>query len=158
MVLATCDGVRTIHYSRVRGSLANIDHVAIGPRGIFVIDAKHYAGKIEKRDVGAWFRGDERLFVRGRDRTKLAEAMERQVDVVSRALGSADPSVCITPVLCFVDAEWPLLRRPLRVRGVTVIWPRALAKLVTSAGALSASDVDRLAAEIGRTLPPACPG
>lgn len=95
----------SVEPSRVPGSLANIDHVAIGPRGIFVIDAKHYAGKIEKRDVGGWVRRDERLFVRGRDRTKLAEAMERQVDVVSRAVGSAEPPVCITPVLCFVDAE-----------------------------------------------------
>ena len=37
-------GVRVLHDRRIPGSKANIDHIAIGPRGVFVIDAKHYKG------------------------------------------------------------------------------------------------------------------
>lgn len=34
-----------LHDRRVPGSRANIDHIAVSPGGVFVIDAKHYSGQ-----------------------------------------------------------------------------------------------------------------
>src|SRR4051794_31534743 len=39
-------GVLLLHDRRVPGSRANIDHLAIGPGGITVIDAKNLTGKV----------------------------------------------------------------------------------------------------------------
>ncbi|MDQ4090377.1 MAG: NERD domain-containing protein [Actinomycetota bacterium] len=155
-VLARCSGVRTVHDCRMSGSRANIDHIAIGPSGVFVIDAKRYSGLVERRDVGGWLRSDERLYVARRDRTKLVDGLQRQVEAVRRALQDQEGEVVpVTPVLCFVGAEWPMLRRTRRVRGVIVTWPMALAKLVTAPGALTADDTARLATSVAAGLPDA---
>lgn len=74
-VLAEAVGVEVLHDRRVPGSKANIDHVAVGPAGVFVIDAKKYTGQVEVRDVGCRFRADERLYVNNRDRTKLVDGV-----------------------------------------------------------------------------------
>lgn len=38
-------GVRVLHDRRISRTKANIDHSAIGPSGVFVIDAKRYRGR-----------------------------------------------------------------------------------------------------------------
>ncbi len=155
-VLAGCSGVRTVHDRRIPDSRANIDHIAIGPSGVFVVDAKRYSGRVEGRQVGGWLRRDERLYVAGRDRTKLVGGLERQVEAVRRALQANEGEVVpVTPVLCFVGAEWPILRRTQTVGGVIVTWPRALAKLVMNPGALTADDTARLATSVVTVLPDA---
>ena len=113
-------------------STANIDHIVIGPSGVFVVDAKKYEGEIAVRDVGGLFRTDERLYVNGRDKTKLVDGVLGQVDVVRGVLGGSFGDVPVRGVLCFVGATgWGTLRmRPKLVRGVTAIWPLALAEHV----------------------------
>ncbi len=44
-----------LHDRKVPGTRGNIDHLAIAASGVWVIDAKNYKGKVEKRDVGGWF-------------------------------------------------------------------------------------------------------
>lgn len=157
-VLDACRGVRALHDRRIAGSKANIDHIAVGPAGIFVIDAKRYAGEVAVRDVGGWFRSDQRLYVGGRDRTKVVQAMVRQVDVVNTAVleSLAAPGVRVFPILCFVGATWPVLfRRPLVVRGVTVTWPKKLPDHVARQGPLTAEQIERLARHLADRLPPA---
>lgn len=39
------DTFRVLHDRRIRGAQTNIDHIVIGPTGIWVIDAKRYVGK-----------------------------------------------------------------------------------------------------------------
>ena len=41
----------------------------IAPAGLFIVDAKHYEGRLRIRDRGGLFRTDERLYVGGRDRS-----------------------------------------------------------------------------------------
>ena len=60
-----------LHDCKVPKTRGNIDHIAVGPNGIWVIDAKHYKGAVARRDVGGFFREDLRLYVGGRDQTKL---------------------------------------------------------------------------------------
>jgi hypothetical protein len=148
------EGFAVLHDRRIPGRRANIDHVVIGPAGIFVIDTKAYTGKIERRDDGWLFRRQARLYVGGRNRTRLVTAMARQVEAVRKALGSSpagDPRVI--PVVCFVDSRWGLLAPPLVFGDVRVLWPRALGKLLRNGGTLS---VDRIA-QIERRLAVALP-
>ena len=77
--LAEVDGVRVLHDRRVPGTTGNIDHVVIGPGGVFVVDAKLYAGTIRVRDVGGLFKRNQRLYVGRRDCSHLAENMKWQV-------------------------------------------------------------------------------
>ena len=67
-VLDATEGIVALHDRRIPKSKANIDHLVVGPSGVFVVDAKNYSGIVERRHVGGWFRPDERLYVGGRDR------------------------------------------------------------------------------------------
>ena len=150
-VLEESEGVEVLHDRLVPGSRANIDHIAIGPSGVFVIDAKKYTGQVEARDVGGLFRTDERLYVNNRDRTKLVEGVRHQVDVVRVALGPDFADVAVNGVLCFVGCEWGWLMRSKRVKGVTALWPTALPDHVSIAGSLSdrvTAITDRLRSEL----------
>ncbi|HZU72990.1 MAG TPA: nuclease-related domain-containing protein, partial [Acidimicrobiales bacterium] len=53
-VLASCSGVIALHDRRIPGTRSNIDHLAVTPTGVFVIDAKRYDGAVEIRDRGGW--------------------------------------------------------------------------------------------------------
>lgn len=135
-VLTGVAGIEVLHDRRVPGSTANIDHIVVGPSGVFVIDAKKYTGRVEVVDKGGWFKIDDRLYVGGRDRTKLVDGVVRQIDVVRTALGVEFASVPVRGVLCFIGAEWGLLgpRRPKTVRGVTALWPVKLPECVSQPG------------------------
>jgi hypothetical protein len=132
--LATVPGVITLHDRRIPRSRANIDHIVIGPAGLFVVDAKLYKGLIRIRDRGGFFRRDDRLYVGRRDCSTLADGLERQVEAVAAVLEDAGvhADLAITPVLCFVDGEWPILFPPSSYRGVRLEGLRSIKKLVTS--------------------------
>jgi hypothetical protein len=101
--------LRVVHDRQIPNFGGNIDHIVVGPSGVFVIDAKNYTGA----KVVARRRGNElRLYVNGRDRTPLAEQLLQQVEAVRGALIKAPSgaSIPIFPVLCFVGgapAPWP---------------------------------------------------
>ena len=50
---------------------ANIDHIAVVASGIWVIDTKHFRGRLERRELGGWFVPRPRLFVAGREQSRL---------------------------------------------------------------------------------------
>lgn len=133
-VLAETVDIEVLHDRRVPGSKANIDHIAVGPAGVFVIDAKKYTGQVEVRDVGGLFRTDERLYVNNRDRTKLVEGVLGQIGVVRTALGDEFRGVDVHGVLCFVGCEWGWFMRQKHIKGVTALWPNALADHVSATG------------------------
>ena len=133
-VLAVASGVEVLHDRLVPGSRANIDHIVVGPSGVFVIDAKKYQGGIEVRNVGSLFRPDERLYVNGRDRSKLVDGVRCQIEVVRTVLGEGFADIPIHGMLCFVGCEWGWIMRQKHVGGVTALWPNALPDHVTAAG------------------------
>lgn len=153
-VLTGVAGIEVLHDRRVPGTRANIDHIAVGPKGVFVIDAKKYTGAVEVRNVGGLFRPDERLYVNGRDRSKLVEGVLGQIEVVRTALGDEYADVPVRGVLCFVGCEWGWIMKQKCVKGVTAIWPKALADHV-SAASERGTDVPAVADHLRRTLRPA---
>lgn len=155
-VLRDADGIEVLHDRQVPGTRANIDHLAVGPSGVFVIDAKKYkhGSAIEIRDLGGFFRSDPRLYLGGRDRTKLVDGVLGQIDVVRTALGPELDEVPIHGVLCFIGADWGWRPKTKTVKGVTAVWPLGLAQLVSRPGPHTL-DVTRIADHLRTELPPA---
>jgi hypothetical protein len=154
--LDACEGVIALHDRRVPGTKGNLDHLAVGPAGVYVVDAKRYQGKVERRDVGSFFRPDDRLYVNNRDRTKVVKGMGWQLEAVRGALDEGGHAgVPLRGVLCFVDSEWPLLfSKPIRLHEVTILWPKALQELVRSGELLDGVAIDRLARFLAEAFPP----
>jgi hypothetical protein len=154
--LAELPGVTVLHDRRVPGTQGNFDHLVVAPAGVFVVDAKRYRGLIQVRGVGGLFRAEPRLYVGRRDCSQLAEHMGWQVAAVERALAAVDPNAMppITPVLCFVKGEWPLLQPPDSYRGVRLEGTRSIRKLLTATELLDSSAVERLSRVLASAFPP----
>lgn len=114
-----------ILHDRLRpGTRMNIDHIAVTAEGVWVIDAKRYHGRPERKVTGGVLRPRaEHLVVGARDCTDLVEAMHGQMRAVGEVVGDHVP---ITGALCFVNADWPLVGGAFTVRGVEVLWPKKL--------------------------------
>jgi len=150
-------GERTVllHDRKVPKTRGNIDHLAIATSGMWIIDAKNYRGMVEHRDVGGWFKTDQRLFVGGRDRTKMAHGLGWQMAAVRTVI--AEVEVPITGVLCFTDAEWRLFTKPFQQSGVWVTWAQKLAEMIAEPGPLTPVDIARIAHRLATALPSAAP-
>lgn len=149
--LATADpAIRILHDRRLPGSRANIDHIAVTPSGVVVVDAKRYTGRPERRVDGGFLRpGVEKLIVGRRDQTKIVDGILAQVDRVGSTLGD----VPVRGALCFVDADWPLFGGSFTIRGIDVCWPGRLGRLVT--GVVGPIDVEAASVELARVFRPA---
>ena len=119
------DTLRVLHDRRIPSTRANIDHLAITPTGVYVIDAKRYVNKRPSLEVeGGLLRPrTEKLLVGGRDQTKLVDGVLKQVALVQAIVGDHLP---VTGVLCFIEADWPLIGGAFASRGVDVLWPKKL--------------------------------
>ena len=153
-----CPSAIVLHDRRMPRSRANLDHLAIAPSGVHVIDAKRYRGKIEIRKP---FFGDAQLRIAGRDKTKLVEGLARQVKAVQLALGTIAPDVPVHGCFCFINpqgqsggTDLPLLRT-LRIQAYPLLYPRKLAKLLDQPGELDPERTRLLAEELAQRFPPA---
>jgi len=145
------DKVAVLHDRRIPGGRTNIDHLVITTKRIWVIDAKRYTGRPERRAEGGLFRPrTERLFIAGRDRSQLVDGLLAQVGQVKKAVGELP----VTGVLCFIDADWPLLETGFKLRDVYATSPRRLAKLITH-DAAGSTDPARTAAYLADVFPQA---
>jgi hypothetical protein len=139
--------VRLLHDRRISGhGQANIDHLAIGPGGVTVIDTKTHGGDIRVDRVGGLFapRRDV-LLIKGRDQTKLIDGVERQIGYVSAALHDLGaPELDIRGALCFPNVDGLPLFRQLRVREVIIDGPKPVSKLAARSGPMSVEDIERV--------------
>ena len=157
---ATLDGIEGIivlHDRHKPRSRSNIDHVAVTPAGVWVIDAKVRVGKkLEFRNKGGLLTRDERLVVGGRDETKLVDDMAWQVQAVYETCSDLLGDTVVRPALCFVDATVGFLdRRPWMVRGVVVCWRALLPELLLRPGPFDEQRRMQLAERIANQLPAA---
>ncbi len=141
-----------LHDRKISRSSANIDSLAIASTGVWVIDAKKYTGRLQRRDKGGWRTTDYHVYVNGRDQTKLVGGLHKQSAAVRTALGDLD--VPVHSVLCFIDAEWDLFLRPFQIHGVWVTYGKHLAEMIAAAAPLPDDEVLRVAALLAAALPP----
>ena len=74
---------------------------------MWVIDAKAYEGKVDRRETGPIWRRVNEVYVGGRNRSALAKGVEKQVAAVIAAL-EADrtfKAIDVHAALCFLDSE-----------------------------------------------------
>jgi len=146
--------LRVLHDRRIPRSTANLDHLVVCPSGVFVVDAKRYRRlRPELRVEGGIIRRrQELLIVGGRDRTALVDGMHKQVAVVRRVLADY-PEVPVTGVLCFVEADWPLIGGSFTVQGVAVLWMKKLKALLAEPGPLGPDEIAELQWRLHEALP-----
>ncbi len=145
------ESIRLLHDRRMPRSRANIDHLAVTPTGVYVIDAKKYRGRPHLKIDGGLFQPRvERLLVGSRDCSKLVQGVLKQVEVVRDILTDGVP---VHGVLCFVEADWPLLGGDFITRDVHALWPKKLYPKLQADGPLTSDAI----AEIHRTLAGALP-
>jgi hypothetical protein len=153
-------GAWLLHDRRIPGhGTANIDHLAIGPGGVTVIDTKTQKGKVRVTRVGGLFSPRRSVLqVGGRDRTGLVDGVERQIGYVRDAIETLgnDPSgpIDVRGALCSPDIDGLPLRQ-LRVRDVVVDGPKPNAKLARRDGPLDPSAIERLWTHLAQRFPPA---
>jgi hypothetical protein len=74
------------HDLAVPDSPANVDHLVIGPSGVFVIDSKQWSGSVHQGSDGLVWHNHYRL-----DRT--LETVRREARAISRILGTPSAAV-----------------------------------------------------------------
>lgn len=114
---------------------ANLDHVVVGPGGVFIVDAKNWSGRIEVRDQVVMQDGRKR-------ESTVVSAVEAAI-----ALQALVPSTALcTSVLCFVRDE------PLSgwARDVMICSTQNLVAMLTSRPAVLSQDDVRACVEAVR--------
>lgn len=135
-------GFRVIHDRLIPGSRENIDHIVVGPPGVFVVETKSYAGKLSVRRGEVW--------VAGRRKTEILAQARREADAVA-AIVSPIP---VTPLICVHRADLGWFK--IELDGVRIVGPRELVKMLRKAPVQRTPDeVAGLADRIDRALNPA---
>jgi len=151
-------GVRLLHDRRIpQHGRANIDHLAIGPGGVTVIDTKTHRGKVSVERVGGLFKPRRTILrIAGRDQTRLIVGVEHQIEFVRDALSRGGfRDIDVRGALCFADGKGLPLLAKLSARDIAIDGPRSVAKLARRPGQLSPDSVDRIWTELARSFPSA---
>jgi len=144
------DGIEVLHDRQIPGTRTCIDHIAIGPGGVYVIGTK-FAGVGRHRGRSGYVRHESRLVIDGQDQTKLVAKIGNQVGAITRVL--RETPIPVAAALCFVDAHWPVPARPFMLHDVWIGWPDALPDLVKRAGFLDAEAMRATAQVLDARLP-----
>jgi hypothetical protein len=108
------DGYVVLHDLAMPGSSANVDHLVLGPSGVFVIDSKQWTGQVHQSSDELVWHNQYRL-----DRTLAS--VRWQAETLGRLLG-----VPVAPVICVHGAQ--VQHGGLRAQGVAIV-PTTLLRL-----------------------------
>jgi hypothetical protein len=137
----TRDGYAVFHDLAIPGSPANMDHLVIGPSGVFVIDSKQWTGSVHQGSDGLAWHNHYRL-----DRT--VETVRWEAQVIGRLLG-----IPAAPLLCVHGAH--VHGGGLHTQGVAIVPAHLLRAALGYDRVLSDTDVELLAATASASLRPA---
>jgi hypothetical protein len=137
----TRDGLVVFHDLAVPGSPANVDHLVIGPSGVFVIDSKQWTGSVHQGADGLAWHNHYRL-----DRT--LETVRWEAQQVSRLLGTRTAAL-----LCVHGAH--VQGGGLHAQGVAIVPAHLLRGALGYDRVLSDADVALLATTAWTSLRPA---
>jgi hypothetical protein len=139
-----------LHDRRMPRGHGNIDHLAVAPTGVFVIDAKAIKGKVR---LSQPLFGKPRLIVAGRNRTRLVDGLDRQVDAVHRALVEAGrDEVPVYGVFCFTKADLPMFGAA-KIRGHRLHYVRATARKLNRSGPYEREAIEQIASTLAAAFP-----
>jgi hypothetical protein len=137
----TRDGYVVFHDLAVPESPANVDHLVIGPTGVFVIDSKQWTGGVHQGADGLAWHNHHPL-----DRT--LETVRWEAETIARLLGTR-----IAALLCVHGAH--VHGGGLHVQGVAIVPAHLLRSALGYDRVLSDADVELLATTARTSLRPA---
>jgi hypothetical protein len=108
-----------LHDLAVPGSRANIDHLAIGPGGVFVVDSKQYRGRLQLDGSGRLWHGRYPL-------AATLQAVSFEADQAARVL--PDPGVVVVPIVAVHGAQVPWGK--VVMNGVPIVPARRLPSML----------------------------
>jgi hypothetical protein len=135
------DGYQVFHDLAMPGSPANVDHLVVGPSGVFVIDSKQWTGHVQQSADGLVWHDHYRL-----DRTLAT--VRWQAETLGRLLGAP-----VAPLVCVHGAH--IQHDGLHAQGVAIVPASRLRRALGSDQVLSDTDVERYAATARMRLRPA---
>jgi hypothetical protein len=112
-------GWAVLHDLAVPGSRANVDHLVVGPGGVFVVDSKQYRGRLQLDSSGRLWHGRYPL-------TPSLQSVSFEADRVAQVL--PDPGVAVVPIVVVHGAQVPWGK--VVVEGVPVVTARRLPSLL----------------------------
>ena len=112
-------GWAVLHDLAVPGSQANLDHLIIGPGGVFVIDSKQYRGRLQLDPCGRLWHGRYPL-------APTLRAVSFEADQAAQVL--PDPGVVVLPVVAVHGAQVPWEK--VVTQGVPVVSARRLPSML----------------------------
>jgi len=138
-------GFRVMHDRLMPRSRANIDHIVVGPPGVFIVETKNYGGKLRVRHGEVW--------VAGRRKTEIVAQAKREAAAVAAVVSP----VPVTPLLCVHRADLGWFK--VEADGVRIVASREMVKVLRKSPVrLTPDEVTRLADEIEKSLVPAIGG
>jgi Nuclease-related domain len=135
------DGYVVFHDLALPDSPANLDHLVIGPSGVFAIDSKQWTGQVHQSSDGLIWHHHYRL-----DRTLAT--IRWQAETLGRLLG-----IPAAPLICIHGAH--VQGGGLRAQGVAIVPATLLRSALGYDQVLSEVDVERYAATTQMRLRPA---
>lgn len=144
----TRNGFITLNDRKVPGYGGNLDHIVIGPTGVWAVETKNLAGKVV-------IDGDS-LRVGRRRQDRIIDQVYREASAIQVALGVQLPdlNLTVTPIICLHRGELPFFNKT--VRGVRLASGAQLERLIREGTPrLSADQVERIAFVADRAFPPA---
>jgi Nuclease-related domain len=114
-----------LHDVAVPGSRANIDHLAIGPGGIFVVDSKQYRGRLQLDGSGRLWHGRYPL-------APTLQAVSFEADQAARVL--LNPGVVVVPIVAVHGAQVPWGK--VVMTGIPVVSARRLPRMLRELSAM----------------------
>jgi hypothetical protein len=112
-------GWAVLHDLAVPGSRANLDHLVIGPGGVFVIDSKQYRGRLQLDPSGRLWHGRYPL-------ASTLRTVSFEADQAAQVL--PDPGVAVLPIVAVHGARVPWGK--VIVEGVPVVTARRLPSML----------------------------
>jgi hypothetical protein len=135
------DGYVSFHDLAMPNSPANLDHLVLGPSGVFVIDSKQWTGHVHQSSDGLIWHNHYRL-----DRTLATIGW--QAETLGRLLG-----VPVAPLVCVHGAH--IQHGGLRAQGVAIVPATLVRSALGHDQLLSDTDIERFAATARMRLRPA---
>jgi hypothetical protein len=130
-------GWAVLHDLAAPGSRANIDHLVIGPGGVFVVDSKQYRGRLRLDPSGQLWHGRYPF-------APTLGAVDFEADRAAQVL--TDPDVVVVPIVAVHGAQVPWGK--VVTQGVPVVAARQLPRMLRALPAvLGPERVDALAAQ-----------
>jgi hypothetical protein len=112
-------GWAVLHDLAVPGSRANLDHLVIGPGGVFMVDSKHYRGRLRLDGSGRLWHGRYPL-------APTLRAVSFEADRAAQVL--VDPDVVVVPIVAVHGAPVPWGK--VVMNGVPVVAARRLPSML----------------------------